>query len=202
MPVGLAARPPCALAESLLEASGAPRAREEGRAARRGRGRRYLWGNPRPSVRRLRHRLVQRLVAVALLVGLGAAWAPGAEARAARTDAVALEAALDAAAAAPTLDAAAVAFAEAFVAYGGDAAEAPAIFGALVSQGFGAPDPLAEAFVPGRLAAPAPSSRTLAALAPATPEAPLAVARPAAPAPDAVSARPSARRTPHAPRAP
>ena len=152
-------------------------------------------------MRRLRHRLVQRLVAAALLVGLGAAWSPGAEARAARADAVALEAALEAASAAPTLDAAAAAFAEAFVAHGGRAEEAPALFGALVSQGFGAPDPLAEAFVPGRLAAPS-LGRALAACAPASPAplSPAARLRPCGPAPS--PARPSPRRSPRAPRAP
>lgn len=159
-------------------------------------------GIPDRPLRRLRHRLVQRLVAAALLVGLGAAWAPGAEARAAQTDAIAFQAALDAAVAAPTLDAAATAFADAYVANGGHAGEAPALFHALVSQGFGAPDPLAEAFVPGRLAAPSPSSRGLAALAPDASDARVATAGPVPVAVVPVPGRPSPRQSPCAPRAP
>lgn len=153
-------------------------------------------------MRRLRNRLVQRLVAAALLVGLGAAWAPGAEAASGQADAVALQAALDAAVAAPTLDAASTAFAAAYVAHGGLADEAPALFDALVSQGFGAPDPLDEAFVPGRLVAPTPAHRGAAALAPETARDAPTEARGATAATIEAQAQPSPRRSPCAPRAP
>lgn len=176
----------------------------EGLVSGAGEGARYLVGDPpvlaRP-VRRLRHRLVQRLVAAVLVAGLGA-WAPApASATAGQIDAEAMRLALDAAEGAVTLAGAAEAFTAAYVAHGGSEADAARALQSLAADGFGAPDPLVAHMVPERLAPPTSPARALAAL-PRASRAPLALPTARAVQRSAAAWRAEPRRAPAQPRAP